>query len=67
MIDIVDGALLVPPTVQPENVTLFVDDLSAEEEGEEEQIVAKEEVLNVMRALDALHESAAQGREVRVD
>ena len=35
--------------------------------GEEEQIVAKEEVLNVMRALDALHESAAQAREVRVD
>ena len=35
--------------------------------GEEEQIVKKEEVLNVMRALDALHRSAAEGREVPVD
>ena len=34
--------------------------------GEEEQIVKKEEVLNVMRALDALHQSAEEGREVRV-
>lgn len=35
--------------------------------GEEQQIVKKEEVLNVMRALDALHKSAAEGREIRVD
>ena len=35
--------------------------------GEEEQIVKKEEVLNVMRALDALHQSAAEGCEIRVD
>jgi predicted dehydrogenase len=33
---------------------------------EEAQIVKKEEVLNVMQALDALHQSAAEGREVRV-
>jgi predicted dehydrogenase len=35
--------------------------------GEEEEIVKKEEVLNVMRALDALHRSAEDGCEVRVD
>ena len=36
-------------------------------QGEEEEIVKKEEVLNVMRALDALHRSAEDGCEVRVD
>ena len=36
-------------------------------QGEEEEIVKKEEVLNVMRALDALHCSAEDGCEVRVD
>ena len=35
--------------------------------GEEEQIVKKEEVLNVMKGLDALYRSAEEGREVRVD
>jgi predicted dehydrogenase len=35
--------------------------------GREEQIVKKEEVLNVMKALDALYRSAEEGREVRVD
>jgi predicted dehydrogenase len=35
--------------------------------GEEELIVTREQVLNVMRALDALYESAAQGREVWVE
>ncbi len=35
--------------------------------GEEELIVRPEEVLNVMRVLDALYRSAEQGREVRLD
>ncbi|MEE3259023.1 MAG: hypothetical protein VX293_07425 [Candidatus Latescibacterota bacterium] len=35
--------------------------------GEQQQIVKKDEILNVMRALDALHQSAAEGREVSVD
>lgn len=34
--------------------------------GEEELLVKPEEVMNVMRILDGLYESAAQGREVRV-
>jgi len=34
--------------------------------GEEELIVKKEEVLNVMKALDGIYQSAAEGREVRV-
>ena len=36
MIDIVDAALIVHPTVEP---VLFVDDLSAEKVGEEDEIV----------------------------
>jgi predicted dehydrogenase len=35
--------------------------------GEEELIVKKEQVLNVMKALDGLHESARTGREVVID
>lgn len=35
--------------------------------GQEEQIVKKGEVLNVIKALDALYRSAEEGREVRVD
>jgi len=35
--------------------------------GEEELIVKREEVLNVIRTLDALYRSAAEGREVRLD
>ena len=35
--------------------------------GEEEKIVKREEVLNVIRALDALYESAEVGHEVRID
>jgi predicted dehydrogenase len=35
--------------------------------GEEELIVTREQVLNVMLALDALYESAAQGREIWVE
>jgi predicted dehydrogenase len=35
--------------------------------GQEELMVRKEEVLNVMKALDALYRSAEEGREVRVD
>ncbi len=35
--------------------------------GEEELIVKREEVLNVMRTLDALYESAAEGREIWVE
>jgi predicted dehydrogenase len=35
--------------------------------GEEEPLVKKEEVLNVIRALDALYESAEQGREVTIE
>ena len=35
--------------------------------GQEELSVRPEEVLNVMRTLDALYESSAQGREVRFD
>ena len=35
--------------------------------GEEELIVRKEEVLNVMRTLDALYKSAEERREVRVE
>ncbi|MBM3187385.1 MAG: Gfo/Idh/MocA family oxidoreductase [Chloroflexi bacterium] len=35
--------------------------------GEAELLVKKEEVLNVMRALDAMYESARLGREVRLD
>lgn len=35
--------------------------------GRAEQIVRKEEVLNVMKTLDALHQSARGGGEVRVD
>lgn len=35
--------------------------------GEEELIVKKEEVLNVMKALDGLNESARTGREVVID
>jgi len=35
--------------------------------GEEEKIVKREEVLNVIRALDALYESAEVGHEVRLD
>jgi predicted dehydrogenase len=35
--------------------------------GEEELIVTREQVLNVMRTLDALYESAAQGREIWVE
>ena len=34
--------------------------------GEEQLIVKKEEVLNVMATLDALYLSAAEGREVRI-
>ena len=35
--------------------------------GEEEPIVKREEVLNVIRALDGLYRSASEGREVRLD
>jgi len=35
--------------------------------GEEELLVKREEVLNVMRTLDALYESAAQGREIWIE
>ena len=35
--------------------------------GQEEQIVKKEGVLNVMKALDALYRSAEEGHEIRVD
>jgi predicted dehydrogenase len=35
--------------------------------GEEEKIVKREEVLNVIKALDGLYESAELGREVRLD
>jgi predicted dehydrogenase len=35
--------------------------------GEEELIVKREEVLNVIRALDGLYRSAREGREVRLD
>ena len=35
--------------------------------GEEELIVTREQVLNVMSALDALYESAETGREVWVE
>ncbi len=35
--------------------------------GEEELIVKREEVLNVMRTLDALYQSAAEGREVWIE
>ena len=35
--------------------------------GDEELIVTKDQVLNVMRTLDALYESAAQGREIWVE
>lgn len=35
-------------------------------QGQEELIIKSEEVLNVMRTLDALYESAAEGREIRV-
>lgn len=35
--------------------------------GEEEKIVKREEVLNVIRALDALYESAEVGHEVAID
>jgi predicted dehydrogenase len=35
--------------------------------GEEDPIVRREEALNVMRALDAMYRSAAEGREVRID
>ena len=34
--------------------------------GKEELLVKRQEVLNVIRTLDALYESAAQGREIRV-
>jgi predicted dehydrogenase len=34
--------------------------------GKEELLVKREEVLNVIRTLDALYKSAAEGREVRV-
>lgn len=36
-------------------------------QGKEELIVKRDEVLNVMKTLDALYRSAAEGREVRVD
>ena len=36
-------------------------------EGKEEQIVRPAEVLNVLRALTALYESAAKGREISID
>jgi predicted dehydrogenase len=35
--------------------------------GEEAPLVKREEVLNVMRALDGLYASASEGREVRVE
>ena len=35
--------------------------------GEEELLVTREEVLNVMKTLDALYRSAEEGREVRVE
>ena len=35
--------------------------------GEEELIVRAEEVLNVMRALDGLYQSAAKGGEIRLE
>ena len=35
--------------------------------GEEELLVRREEVLNVMRTLDALYQSAAEGREIWVE
>ncbi|MFQ6130506.1 MAG: Gfo/Idh/MocA family protein [Armatimonadota bacterium] len=35
--------------------------------GEEELLVRKEEVLNVMKTLDALYESAEEGREISVE
>jgi len=35
--------------------------------GEEEPLVTRTEVLNVMRTLDALYQSAAEGREIRFD
>ena len=34
--------------------------------GEEQLMVKKEEVLNVMATLDALYRSAAEGQEVRI-
>jgi predicted dehydrogenase len=35
--------------------------------GEEELIIKREEVLNVIRALDGLYQSSAEGREIRLD
>jgi predicted dehydrogenase len=35
--------------------------------GEEPMIVKKDEVLNVIRTLDALYQSSAEGREIRLD
>jgi predicted dehydrogenase len=35
--------------------------------GEEELMIKREEVLNVIRALDGLYQSAAEGREIRLD
>ncbi|MGD0775807.1 MAG: Gfo/Idh/MocA family oxidoreductase [Candidatus Solibacter sp.] len=35
--------------------------------GDEEPLVRREEALNVMRALEAMYRSAAEGREVRID
>ena len=35
--------------------------------GEEPPLVKREEALNVMRALEGVYRSAAEGREVRLD
>jgi predicted dehydrogenase len=36
-------------------------------EGKGKPIVKRAEVLNVIRALEALYQSAAEGREIRID
>ena len=63
----------VKPRVPPDSGVPFSGHWKAAEHfvkvvrGEQELIVKKEEVLNVMRALEGIYRSAAEGREIRLD
>jgi predicted dehydrogenase len=63
----------VKPRVPPDSGVPFSGHWKAAEHfvnvlrGEEELIVRKEQVLNVMRALEGIYDSAAEGREIRLD
>ena len=63
----------VKPRVPPDSGVPFSGHWKAAEHfvkvvrGEQELIVKKEEVLNVMRALEGIYRSAAEGCEIRLE